>query len=97
MSKYVKGFGISRFLLVLLLFQCLFSVDAFSDEKKVDPWDSNSAVQYREPPYETIEAYKNNKNYNYDGSQERLNLLERILQQLIGWFIQGMTSQSWLL
>lgn len=97
MSKYVKGFGASRLVFFLLLFQSLFSTGALATDGKVDPWDSNSAVQYREPPVETIEAYKANKDYNYDGNRQRLNLFERILQQLIEWFIQGMSSQSWLL
>lgn len=95
MSNLKSAFRLSTLVLLLLFIQALFPVVCFSQDEKVEPWDTNSAVDYRKPPVDEIEAFKKNPNYNYDGNPEQLSLFQRILLKILQWLIKGMSGQSW--
>lgn len=86
-----------RTLILLFFFQMAVFTTAFPEERQVEPWDSDSPVEYREPPADVIETYRNDKNFDYDRNQQKISLLGRILQKIASWLVQGLAQQSWIL
>ncbi|GAO29210.1 hypothetical protein JCM15548_11376 [Geofilum rubicundum JCM 15548] len=80
-------------MLFLMLLSPFFST-ARAAESAV-PWDDNGPVEYREPAYERIEAFKNNPDYVYDKDGERPGWFSRILSLLIGKLFQQVESSHW--
>lgn len=97
MIDFKPGLRLYKILIYLFIIQVLFPVVAFPNQEKVEPWDEAGIVEYRTPPFEVIESYRNNKDYNYDGNGEELNLFQRIIVKIIEWLVKGMSDQSWLL
>ncbi|MDR2927695.1 MAG: hypothetical protein LBV41_05800 [Cytophagaceae bacterium] len=66
------------------------------NNEKVIPWDSNSNVQYRQPPRETIDELRKNPSYNYERAEKGENLLKRLWLRFREWFFRGFSHNSWL-
>lgn len=97
MNKFKKVSRCWQLVFLLLIMQTVIPVVALSPEEKVEPWDENSAIDYRKPPFEIIDSYKKDPAYFYDGDPEGMGLLQRILLKVIQWLISGLSGQSWLL
>jgi hypothetical protein len=70
-----------------------------SDSSRVEVWDSHGQVDYRPPPSEQIEDFRNNKAYKYDREGEKAGLMDRILGYLFRWlqqFFSGVEDTSWI-
>ncbi len=97
MNKFKRVSRCWRLVFLLLIMQTVIPVVGFSLNEKVEPWDENSAIDYRKPPYEIIDSYKKDPAYFYDGDREGMGLLQRILLKIVQWLVSGLSGQSWLL
>lgn len=91
--------NIFLFFYLLLFFWVLtiaFPVEAASSSDKVVPWDSNSAVRYREPPKDAIDTYRQNRKYNYDDVEPKYNFIEKYLIRLLDWLARDVIQQKWI-
>lgn len=83
--------------IAMLLFMMLlsgFSISAQPAEEAV-VWDDHGFLEYREPAYERIEAFKNNPDYIYDRDGERPGWFSRLLSLLLNKLFQQVENSHW--
>ncbi len=89
----------TRILVILLVFLPFFwgeAGGAVSAEEQVKPWDEG-IVDYRQPPYDQIEIWKNSSAYRYDREVKPVGFWAILWSYILQWFLTMSQSGNWLM
>lgn len=79
----------------LLFAVFIFSSAVTGTAEELPPWDENSLIEYRQPPYSEIESLRQDPRYDYDIEGRRSGWFARLIMMLIDAFSRGMDGNPW--